>query len=67
LRVLASLVLLILLMTASYLTYGILVRPKFLDSIYLVAVTFALGMGVYHFSMLVLSVRLADGTGADDS
>jgi hypothetical protein len=62
LRVLASLVFTIVLGISAYLIYGLIYLPENMASIYLVSLTTMLGLGVYHFCMLVASIQYEEGT-----
>lgn len=48
------------LMIIVMLAYGLVFARSYLDSLYLVGLTWILMMGVFHFCMLVLSIQLDD-------
>ena len=57
LKTLAFLVFSIVIAVSSYLIYGLIFLPDSLGSIYLVALATIFGLGVYHFCMLVSSIK----------
>ena len=55
--ILARIIRVVLIAVLAYLMYGLVFSPHTLDAIYLVGLSTMLGLGVFHFCMLVASIQ----------
>ncbi len=62
---LARVIITIFMAAVLYLLYGIFFDRTSLAAIYLVGISFSLGLGVFHFVVLVVSIQSGDQHGSD--